>query len=169
MTPAVRVEVAKLSRSAATTVEIASRAPLANGPDYALVAKILATVKRLWEKVDTARRSWVEPLGRKVAALNNAFRPSLTALEKMEKLLKERLVRYRDSRPADLPEIPGLSFRTEWTGKVVDAALIPPAYLVPDEKALRAITKAKGADPGIPGWSASPEQVVSVEVGKIDP
>jgi len=73
------------------------------------------------------------------------------------------------------PPIPGLAVRETWGGKVVDAkALIRWAIdeerfdlLKVDEKLLVAITKAAGADPGIPGWAAEVKRSVAITPAKV--
>jgi hypothetical protein len=54
----------------------------------------------------------------------------------------------------------GAGSKVYWNGEVVDPALIPREYLMPDLEKLKAVTKAHGADPGIPGWRAFPDAQV---------
>lgn len=67
-----------------------------------------------------------------------------------------------------VPELPGLSNGAVWAGKVVDADKIPRKYMVPDLKALKAVTKDGKVDPKIPGWAAHPEPSVSITVAKVE-
>lgn len=59
-----------------------------------------------------------------------------------------------EAASADVVDLAGVSVREEWTGEVVDAALIPREYLCPDVAKLEAITRATAGDPKIPGWRA---------------
>jgi hypothetical protein len=73
------------------------------------------------------------------------------------------------------PKISGMAFREGWSGKVTDMdALVRWAIdegrlelLKVDEKALKALTKSAGRDPGIPGWEAGVARSVAITVSKI--
>lgn len=77
----------------------------------------------------------------------------------------EALIEKAESRTP--PEVAGVSMRTTWEGKVTDEKLIPREYLTPDLKALKAITKAKGRDPEIPGWKATPKSSPAITASKL--
>jgi hypothetical protein len=74
------------------------------------------------------------------------------------------------------PKVPGCGMAHSWKGAVTDAdRLIAWAVehrrldlLAPNEKTLKALTKAKGGDPQIPGWGARPDTVVSITVSKVE-
>ena len=84
-----------------------------------------------------------------------------TCLEKADKLIPRK--------------VSGLSIREGWSGSVVDKGdLIKWAveegryeFLNVDEKALKAVTKAAGRDPEIPGWQARPTRTVVVTPSKV--
>lgn len=65
------------------------------------------------------------------------------------------------------PKVEGVSMRTTWDGVVVDEKLIPREYMTPDLKALKAVTKAKGRDPEIPGWKATPKSSPAITASKL--
>lgn len=67
----------------------------------------------------------------------------------------------------EVPAVKGCSIRDVWTGEVVDAEAIPREYLIPDEKTLKALSKARKCDPGIPGWRAYPSPTVTITVSKV--
>ena len=67
----------------------------------------------------------------------------------------------------EVPEVKGCSIRDVWTGEIEDAEAIPREYLIPDEKALKAITKARKCDPKIPGWRAYPQPSVTITVSRV--
>ena len=72
-------------------------------------------------------------------------------------------------------DVPGVSIRESWTGEVQDPdALVAWAaangrfdLLQPNDTVLKAVTKAKKGDPGIPGWYASLKRIVAVTPSKI--
>jgi len=66
-----------------------------------------------------------------------------------------------------VPEVKGCSIRDVWSGEVEDAEAIPREYLIPDEKALKAVTKARKCDPKIPGWRAYPQPSVTITVSRV--
>lgn len=63
------------------------------------------------------------------------------------------------------PKVEGMAMRTIWSGEVTDAALLPREYMIPDLKALLALTRAKKGQVTIPGWRAVPSQVMAVNSG----
>lgn len=73
------------------------------------------------------------------------------------------------------PKISGMSLREAWGGKVDNPeALIQWAIennrlelLLPNEKALKALTKTQARDPKIPGWKAERKHSVAITVSKI--
>lgn len=67
-----------------------------------------------------------------------------------------------------LEKVPGLSVRELWDGEVVDAAVIPREFLIPDVKALKAMTRARKGDPSIPGWRAFPTSSVAITCDKVE-
>lgn len=56
----------------------------------------------------------------------------------------------------------GISFREDWDFEIEDATLIPRAYLMPDEKKLRAAVRFFKAETKIPGIKAVPKRITSV-------
>ena len=67
-----------------------------------------------------------------------------------------------------IEKVPGLSVRELWDGEVTDAAAIPREFLIPDVKALKAMTRARKGDPGIPGWRAFPTSSVAITCDKVE-
>lgn len=72
-----------------------------------------------------------------------------------------------EAETCEVPEVKGCSIREVWTGEVEDPEAIPREFLIPDEKQLKAITKAKKCDPKIPGWRAYPEPSVTITVSRV--
>ncbi len=65
------------------------------------------------------------------------------------------------------PKVEGCAIGEVWKGKVEDASKIPREYLMPDEKTLKALTKAKKSDPKIPGWKSWTEPTVTITESKV--
>lgn len=65
-------------------------------------------------------------------------------------------------------KVPGLSMREQWDGEVVDAEAIPREFLIPDVKALKALTRAKKCDPKIPGWRAHCGTTVAITTSRVE-
>lgn len=74
------------------------------------------------------------------------------------------------------PKMKGLSIRESWTGKVTDASSLVRwavennrlELLKVDDKALKALTKAAGRDPEIPGWTAVLTRTTAITTSKIE-
>lgn len=168
---------------------------VASDKQYAAAASMCADVMRQAKEIDEKRVSFVGPLNEVVKNLNAFFKAPLEHLDKCEEILKKKLGAYVsgeakkrnqlliESGKADNeayaeelieraeahmpPKLAGVSMRTTWKGEVVDASKIPAAYLIPDLKALNAMTKAKAGDPGIDGWKATPTTKPAITVSEV--
>ncbi|HCU25404.1 MAG TPA: hypothetical protein DF383_10315 [Deltaproteobacteria bacterium] len=63
--------------------------------------------------------------------------------------------------PSSTPKVSGISTRTVWKHRIINADLLPRQYLMPDEKALAAHGRALGSRAKVPGVEFYPEQVVA--------
>ena len=54
-----------------------------------------------------------------------------------------------------VPQVDGFSVRDVWSGEVVDAALLPREYLIPDVTKLLAETREKKDKMNVPGWKVT--------------
>ena len=72
-----------------------------------------------------------------------------------------------EAAECEVPEVKGCAIKEVWTGEVADASQIPREYLIPDEKTLKAMTKARKCDPKIPGWRAYPHPSVTITVSRV--
>lgn len=157
---------------------------------YEYAVESIAEFKSKAGEIEALRRSWVEPLNTVVKSINEAFKPPLTSLAAAEEILKRKIVEFVNAQAEErdtlihqageafgtkrseklleraeekvVPRIEGVTSRVNWTGEVEDASKIPRKYLIVDEVALRAATRAKGGDPKIPGWRAFPTASVAV-------
>lgn len=168
---------------------------VASGQQYEAAASMCADVITQAKEIDGKRREFVDPLNEVVKNLNAFFKPPLDHLDKCETLLKKKLVSFvngeaekRDqlllqagrqddsdlseelieqAEAHEIPKVAGVSMRTTWVGEIVDPDEIPREYMIPDLKTLKALTKAKGGDPGIPGWKATPMTSPAITASKV--
>lgn len=100
--------------------------------------------------------------------------------ETLKKVSKATDVAVKESllsKAEDLvpPKVKGLSIRENWTGEIVDEKKLinwaiknSPDLLQINEKALKALTKAAGRDPEIPGWLAKANRSAVVTPSKVE-
>lgn len=169
---------------------------IVDAEDYKAAAQSIALIKQRFEEIDSKRRSWVDPLNGVIKSLNAFCKPALDFYSTAEREMKLKLVAYANAQaeaqdaavekmakaktPGDkkkllaaidastVPRIGGVSMRTTWTGRVVDASKLPREYLVPNEALLKAATRSKNGDPKIPGWEAFPETIAAVSTTAAD-
>lgn len=60
------------------------------------------------------------------------------------------------------PKVEGISYRETWKHQIVDAALIPREWLIPDEQAIAAFVRSTKGAKQIPGIRIYPEQTAIV-------
>lgn len=66
--------------------------------------------------------------------------------------------------PKPVEAVKGFSTRVTYVCEVVDAAAVPRAYLIPDQKALDALAKAQGERMNVPGCRAVPKTSTAVRM-----
>lgn len=186
----------KTTKEGSTTLDMIKRAAINTTEKYQWAAKAVAEIKEARNKAETMRKSAVDPLGGVIKLINGWFKPGIEALDEAEAVLKKKMVDFSEAseekrdkliraagksssrsereellEKADehvTPEIEGITKRVTWTGEVENAKKIPREYLIPDVKALLALTRAKGGDPEIPGWKAYPNTSVAVDTDKVE-
>ena len=67
-----------------------------------------------------------------------------------------------------VPKVAGLAVRETWDGFVDDPSAIPREYLVPDLKALLAVTRVRKGDTNIPGWKVEHRHNLAVSASTDD-
>ena len=180
---------------AAKAAEFIKDMTVASGQQYEAAASMCADVINQAKEIDAKRREFVDPLNEVVKNLNAFFKPPLDHLDKCEVLLKKKLVSFVNSEVEkrdqlllqagqqdesaiaeeliekaeehEIPKVAGVSMRTTWVGEIVDEDEIPRKYMIPDLKTLKALTKATGGDPGIPGWKATPMTSPAITASKV--
>lgn len=61
----------------------------------------------------------------------------------------------------ETPKVPGVSAREVWTYEVIDIALLPREYTMPDDKKLGAVVRAMKGDTNIPGLRAYSKNILA--------
>lgn len=165
---------------------------LQTNEDMEQAAAIVGELKTKRKEVDTQLKRFTKPLKGVIKDIEAFFRPAIKALDECEAMLKGKIAAFTEQQaskrdelidaagqalrsgeaaPAALlaeadfymvPKLPGVSIRELWDGEVVDASQIPREFMIPDIKALRALTRARKCDPQIPGWRAFRRSSVAI-------
>lgn len=135
-----------------------------------VIQDITATFKPALDNLAAAEKTL------KAKAVKYADTSAQRRIELMNQAGQEAMV--DDSGPAtalleeaealEVPKIPGVSLRESWTGRVINASILPRRYLVADLKALKAVTKALKSETNIPGWRTYPAHSMAVTVAKFE-
>ena len=129
----------KLDGSAKEAEEVASKK---------LAGYVEAKEKADREKAEVERKKAEDDRLEQAAALEK------TGQRKAANELLAKPIETAPIRPSGPPKIAGLSSRKRWTFEITDATKIPREYLVPDEKKIRKIVEAMGAETKIDGVRA---------------
>ncbi len=136
--------------------------------NYPQIMGILVECKANSKMLEAQRDEALVPAKQTVQRIKNYFDDSLKGLEACERVVKEKATTLLGSvaagrltaaqagvRPdAPLPSVEGVSVREGWDFKIINPKLLPPEYLVPDEKKIRAAMKSQMTEQGpfaIPG------------------
>jgi hypothetical protein len=133
---------------------------------------LLVDVKTRWKRLEERRKEITAPMNEALRSANDLFRPALAALADAEGLLKKKIADaqmeiqrknreameaaqraltagdVRGAAEAAQALVPtmlaptGVTVREVWEFRVVDAALVPRAYMKVDEAAIRAAVAA---------------------------
>jgi hypothetical protein len=111
--------------------------------------KLLAPSETAEKALKDAMDAYARAEAEKKRKEEEAFRKKLEAAKTPE--AAERIV-AKAPAPTVLPKAAGVITVEEWGGTVVNAAILPREYLIPDYDKLLAITKTLKNDTQIPGW-----------------
>lgn len=178
-----------------SVMEMITRMSIKNPGEFESAARSLAEIKTTRAELDEQRKAGVNPLNGVVKLINGWFQPAIKKLDEAEAALKKKMLAYQidaaakrdllitragkthdqekrisllDAAEDHAPtEVAGVQTRSTWVGEVEDASAIPRRYMIPDVKALAALTKATGGDPEIPGWRAWEEKSLAVSVDRV--
>jgi len=178
------------TEDAVAVLEFVGRVAIAKPADREFASNALSEIAAKHDAWEAKRLKWVKPLKAVASDIDASFRPATKALAKAIDELKAKIGAWdveqaqkrsallsasaeaaRDGNAAAaekayekaaafVPAEGGAGSKIYWTGEVIDAAAIPREYLTPDLDKLQAVTKAHGADPGIPGWRTFPDAAV---------
>jgi hypothetical protein len=173
-----------LTLDAQGVLAFVERLVIAQASDREVASNALTQIAQHHDTADAKRKKWVSPLKAVASDIDATFRPALQHLKKAEVMLKTKIGQFdvvqEDARRKALaqtavaaaagnqvaaerayakaeehaPPDTGASSKLYWTGEVIDAALVPREFLMPDVAKLEAITRARGEDPRIAGWRA---------------
>lgn len=146
----------------------------------AIAGDLLQYIKGDWTRLENRRTSITKPLLAVKRSIDDLFNPAIHALAEAETILKSKiaqaqlaiqqanyaaqqaahaLLQQNDARGAALAsqhlqttEAPkGIRYTDVWEYRIVNAAIIPLAFLMADEKKIAAHVKIHGANSNIPG------------------
>lgn len=128
---------------------------------YLLMGDLVKEVKSVVNKFEEETRPEIDQAHKLHKALIARRDKWADKFAEAEALGKSKLKHFAESND-DAPKIEGISIGETWDGDVVDAALIPREYLVPDIKKLKDLTKVLKEATVIPGWKAKSVKTISV-------
>ena len=140
-----------------------------------LAGELLKQIKGKMKELEAERKKITKPLLDAKKAVDNLFRPATDAAALVEEILKKAISGYIDGQRAAKvaalqagdhegalatiePELPaGVSARTVWKWKLVDASLVPREYWAIDATRVQEHVNTFKGQSQIPGIEAFPE------------
>lgn len=126
------------------------------------------TIALLLKRVKAQSKPLEERLERSVEAARASLKESrdlrdeaLAKFEEAEKLAKDKLAQFVDAH-SQYPDVEAVCFIERWVAEVVDPALVPSEYLVPDGKKIQGIADALKNQCRIPGVKVTRRWTVRV-------
>jgi len=122
-------------------------------------ATIIGLVMGAWQKEQAAARRIAEAQERarleaEAAAARAEYEEGLMIAGRIDEAIAVHNTPHmvqEPNLPDDKPRVAGTAVRTTWHAEVVDPMAVPREYLVPDEKAIGAIVRARAGQVKIPG------------------
>lgn len=127
---------------------------------YILMGDLVKQVKKLVNVFEEETRPEIDQAYKLHKALIARRDKWADRFAEAEALGKDKLKHFIEIE--DAPKIEGITVAETWEGEVIDAALIPREYLIPDMKKLKDITKVLKEATVIPGWKAKSAKTISV-------
>ncbi len=153
---------------------------IATPEDIAFAESEALSAKAQWKRIDERRKEITGPMNEALRSANDLFRPSLSAYAELEGLLRQKAEGARreikrvneaamlaaqaalaanNVRQAAIAAAPitappatkGMTYHDAWAYRIVDAAILPREFLIPNEKAIKAWVEANGDKNVIPG------------------
>lgn len=159
--------------------------------EYETTAGWLRDLKGKQKELEADRKEIVDPLTKAVKLVNDLFRKPLERLKAAENVLKTALLDYQDraatrehaalaaavqasnagnrqaavaliaQASAQQAHVAGISTKDVYRCEVTDASLLPREFLIPDEKAIGELVRAKHGQIEIPGVTITIEKSVT--------
>lgn len=133
---------------------------VADVESYLLMGDLVKEVKVVVNKFEEETRPQIDQAHKLHKALIAQRDKWADKFAEAETLGKNKLRHFLESNEA--PKIEGIILGETWDGEVVDPALIPREYLVPDVKKLKDLTKVLKEATNIPGWKAKSVKTISI-------
>jgi len=133
---------------------------VADVESYLLMGDLVKEVKAVVNKFEEETRPEIDQAHKLHKALIARRDKWADKFAEAEALGKNKLRHFLESHEG--PKIDGIVLGETWDGDVVDPALIPREYLVPDVKKLKDLTKVLKEATNIPGWKAKSVKTISV-------
>lgn len=178
--PNVQIELSQESAKANGALREVKDFVVVTPDDIALAETFALDAKAQWKRIDERRKAITGPLNEALRSTNDLFRNPLNAYAEVEGVLRQKVLAARaeinrvnreamekaqlalaqnDVRGAALAAAPitappatqGMTYHDAWAWRIVDAALLPRQFLIPNEKAIKAWVEANGNQNPIPG------------------
>lgn len=133
---------------------------VADVESYLLMGDLVKEVKAVVNKFEEETRPEIDQAHKLHKALIARRDKWADKFAEAEALGKNKLKHFEASNEA--PKIEGITYSETWDGEVIDPALLPREYLVPDMKKLKELTKVLKEAMCIPGWKAKSVKTISV-------
>ena len=159
-----RSEIVAHAEQARDALKLIADLSVSNSSERDFAADLLLDVKReLWE-IESRRRRITDPLNSALREVNDLFRPARDALDRCERVLKEKIAGFlqiqarinaeavaaaaaaadgeeasRELARVEAPAMPtGMSVRKVWKFEIVDEDLVPREFCSPDPRKIGA-------------------------------
>lgn len=134
---------------------------IVDAESYALIQELVKENRKFIDAIE-------EKFKDSVAAANRAHKEAialrteaLARFEENESLAKAKILEYAEAC-GEGPTVPGVNFLRRWHVEVIDLAVLPREYMVPDLKKIQGIAMALGSECRIPGVIVTPLTQVSI-------
>lgn len=138
---------------------------LRSNDDYVFMADLLKHIKGLLGTIEEGLDPAISQAHKAHKSVLAVKKQATENLLEAEKLAKEKLELYYEEHPEEVPKIEGVIMGEVWSGEVIDAALLPREYLVPDLAKLVALAKVLKEETAVQGFRAFRKRVVTVRGG----
>lgn len=137
------IQTQDLKAEGITILQVANELVIKGSHDLEIAADHLTLVKKLKQTVTDRKEQMTRPLMKALSSTRELFKPYEDMYIQAEKTIKQKILAYEESleeeKEIPLPSVDGMHIRTTQKVRVINAKLVPRAYLIPD---MVAITRA---------------------------